>query len=352
VVSVSGDGTAYVWAVDEVDILSVLRDRPGSVSTLAASADGRRVAVGGPDGSLQIRDPMGESPPVTLGTQEPTGYVTSMAGQRPAAVFSPDGRYVAAKDPVRLWNIADLTKPVEIPVSYPNALAFGPDGKRMVVLTRDAGPSIRNVDGTGAATPLPADGLGPAPDLRDVAWSSDGHHITAITGDGAAVLWDLRNRTGPTTLPGGKGNFGPLIFSADGTRLASAGADGSVHIWNVDNVDTVGSPVTLRGHQGGTWSVAFQPDGRHLVTTGNDATIRIWKIEDHAEPLELTGFRATTNTVAPLSDDRYISTHDDGTIRTWRCPPCTPIDELLTHVDDYVSRELTQEEREIYLPAG
>jgi WD40 repeat protein len=348
VVTVNEHGAAHVWAVDEVDVLTVVPGGPGSVPALVASADGRRVAVSWSDGSMQVRDTAGNSPPATLTTQE-SGDRIMTGGGVPPAVFSPDGRFLASRYPVRLWNVDDLTKPVEIPVPFVDSLAFGPDGERIVVVTRGAAPSIRNVDGTGATTPLPVAGLGPEPDLGDITWSPDGHHIAATTGYGTVLLWDLRKRTGPVVLPGGTGHVSPLVFSADSARLVSARTDGTVHVWDVP---TPGDPVLLRGHQGGTWSVAFLAGSRRLVTTGNDATVRFWDIEEHAEPLALNGFRASVTSVAPLSDDRFVSAHGDGTVRTWRCPACAPVDEVLAHVDEHVSRDLTEEEREIYLSAG
>jgi hypothetical protein len=42
-------------------------------------------------------------------------------------------------------------------------------------------------------------------------------------------------------------------------------------------------------------------------------------------------------------------THDDGTVRVWRCPVCGPVDEVLAYACEHVTRELTPEERRAYL---
>jgi hypothetical protein len=39
----------------------------------------------------------------------------------------------------------------------------------------------------------------------------------------------------------------------------------------------------------------------------------------------LDGFRASIGTITPFNDDRYVTTHDDGTVRIWRCHTCGPI---------------------------
>lgn len=345
VVSVDGNGTAHVWAVDEVDILTVLRGQEESVSTLAVSADGRWVAASDQDGNLQVWDTTGGSPPVMLPTSDPRIHVFSVE-KIPPAIFSPDGRFLVTKYPLRIWNVNDLTKPMEIPILQADSLAFSPDGKRFVVTTDTGALSIWNTNGTGEIAQLPTGGRGSGAELYNVAWSSDGQHIAAVTDGGAVLLWDLRTRTGPVVLPGGSRHFGSLTFSPDGTQLASVRLDGTIHIWNVV---IPADPVVLRGHQGGTWSVAFSVDSRQLVSTGNDATIRIWKTTGNAAPLELNGFRASVEIVASLDDGRYVSAHDDGTIRIWRCYACAPIDDVLARVGQHVTRGLTPEERETYL---
>jgi hypothetical protein len=64
-----------------------------------------------------------------------------------------------------------------------------------------------------------------------------------------------------------------VAFAPDGRRLASAGNDGTVRIWDTA---TGRETATLRGHQGNVMSVAFAPDGRRLASAGYDRTVRIW----------------------------------------------------------------------------
>jgi WD40 repeat protein len=117
------------------------------------------------------------------------------------------------------------------------------------------------------------------------------------------------------------------------------------------NIAGATKPIVLRGHQGAVWGAILSTDGRNLLTTSSDGTVRIWRTGAISPPLVLDGFRASAQTIAALTDNRYVTGHDDGTVRIWRCRACGPLTDVLTQADHRVTRELTAEERQLFLPA-
>jgi hypothetical protein len=63
-----------------------------------------------------------------------------------------------------------------------------------------------------------------------------------------------------------------VVFSPDGTHLATTSGDRTARIWDTATGRTT---ATLTGHTGWVFDVVFSPDGTRLATASIDGTARI-----------------------------------------------------------------------------
>jgi WD40 repeat protein len=74
-------------------------------------------------------------------------------------------------------------------------------------------------------------------------------------------------------LTGHEGAVMGVSFARDGQQVASAGADGTVRVWDVRSGREVSC---FEGHDGPVGEVRFGPN-RRLLSGGHDGTVRLWE---------------------------------------------------------------------------
>ena len=67
-----------------------------------------------------------------------------------------------------------------------------------------------------------------------------------------------------------------VAFHPGGTRLATAGRDRAIWLWDSAKGEEVGR---LAGHTSYVRSLAFSPDGKSLISGSGDGTVRLWDTE-------------------------------------------------------------------------
>ena len=91
------------------------------------------------------------------------------------------------------------------------------------------------------------------------------------------IVWDVDSRKRVATLEGHEGAVTAVNFSPAGKRLASASADQTVMLWDVEK-----PLATLEGHKDRVMGVAFSPDGKRLASASQDHTVILWDLDlDH-----------------------------------------------------------------------
>jgi WD40 repeat protein/tRNA A-37 threonylcarbamoyl transferase component Bud32 len=132
--------------------------------------------------------------------------------------------------------------------------------------------------------------------------------------------WEWRylkqsSRREPLAFIGHTGEVWDAAISPDGLRLASAGFDHMINLWDVA---TGKLERTLRGHKERAYSVGFDKDGTHLVSASADKTAIIWDVASGNALHVLRGHTDNVRCAAFSFDGHTVVTGSwDGDLRVW-----------------------------------
>jgi WD40 repeat protein len=317
----------------------------GSRSTgraIAYSPDGKWLATGGSDRTIRIWDSETGKEQRTVGRH--TDELASIQ-------FSPDGRKLVSTSvagTVRLWDSATGKQLASFPghKGEVRRAVFSPDGARLATAGFDG--TVRVWDTSGGTQALIWKGH--TGEVHDVTFLPDGKRLVSGSLDRTAQMWAVEAMgfqvfQSPTKdnqvmlLPDGRfitsGIDRVLLWSAigeqllpypvllptrpavspDGTRLAGAGPDNTIVIWDVT---TARELAVLRGHTGQVSSVAFSPDRKRLVSGSADGSVRLWDVVAMREERTLCQLPHQVGRVVFSPDgERVAAWCSDTTVRAW-----------------------------------
>lgn len=263
----------------------------------------------------------------------------SVAGGASDLTFSPDGKIVAgsrSNSSIRLWN-TETGKTFDIFLVDPNddseeqhrpiikTLEFSPDGKKLAGATM--GGDVQMWD-TATGTALtsffaeepPIDHSYRDP-IMDVAFSSDGSLLAVGSMEALRLLGNLKQIGFKEVSYGREVWAEALTFSPDNTVLVTGLINaGGIELWDL----TTGNRLTtLHGHTNGVDTLAFSSDGKMLVSASADGTVLLWDWDEvlttaretnknaqlpNKEPRSETVLKFVERTAENEKNARYIST--------------------------------------------
>jgi WD40 repeat protein/serine/threonine protein kinase len=152
-------------------------------------------------------------------------------------------------------------------------------------------------------------------EVTDLVWSPDGHRLASAGSDRKVLVWDATRSKELFSLSGHTRFVTHVAWSPEGRRLASADFGGVVRVWDPVRGKKL---FPLRGHTGWVNHLAWSPDGRRLVSVGKDGKVRIWDGVRGGWYPPLDGHHRDINHVAWSPDGRFLaSAGQDRAVWFW-----------------------------------
>jgi len=233
-----------------------------------------------------------------------------------------EGARYDGSSPGEDWTILlRKSQSVRIPEAYPvtvpiTALEFSRDGSTIAASGYHEITFWKTADGA-----LDRRLAGLAERIYDIAYSADGKWMATASGDpgifGVVKLW--------LPEPGGGKPVRDLVetqdvvfsvaFSPDSTKIATAGADRTIRIFEVQSGKLLSQ---IEDHADWIFGVAFSPDGKRLASASRDKTAKVFDLEKKESLVTFPAHAQPVYTVSFTPDGKAVATGgEDNRIRIW-----------------------------------
>jgi len=303
----SRDGWVRIWDIGRGDVVRESFDQESTVHALAVTRAGLVAAVGDHRVTLTDGRHARQYPHI---------------GRVYAVAFSPDGTRVATggeDEQVLVFDATlDAAKAAEPrfalgPHEIVHGIAFSPDGT--TIATVDEAGALRL---WSAATGKLVHALQHTAPLATIAYTPDGSALVALDGNGKVLVTSARGDRPPIARQLTTSGARALAFRADGQAVVVSGpSDTRIYPFAAGAIGER-ELLPLSGPHGDVAAVAFTTDGTRVITAGGDGTVKVWDAVKGKLLARREAQGSAIHTVAVTAAGNTVwAADEDGVVREW-----------------------------------
>lgn len=309
-ISISDDRTVRVWDLVRSECIRIIRGDSYQTDSAAFSLDSQTIFTGDSDHTIRSWD---------LETGKCKGIMGGHSAAIKALDISADGKHLASGDDdyvVRIWDLY-AGKCVQILRGHKERIVcvcFSPKDNLLASISADQNLKFWDID-RGVSVEI----LHGSTELGNICFSPEGD-IFASCKDGKTIqLWATESGNCLTSFTGRGLQINSFAFSLRGTILVAGGEDQSIQFWDVPANRCL---KTSRSYSNWMKAIRFHPRGDVVATCADDQTIRLWKAIDgscigafsgHSSHIRSIAYSPNGKTLGSVSDDQTIKLRDPAT---------------------------------------